>query len=434
MMTELKIKAQYALDILKAGGADSAKATASRSEVREFNVDNGVFSLYRTLYGFSMGLTVLKEGKKGSASGNSPEEEDINALCGECLSVAEAGESDEAYTLAAENKQESFCSGVPECDEIRLFDRCKELLEDVKREFPLIVIEQLIVKHRRVQSVTADLSGTLYTETAGAYSLSLMYSAHEGDKTSSFFGSGVWTDSLERPFIELARIRAELGEVERQIETAPVEGKFVGTVICPPSALESLIYDALGNFAGGGAVLDRTTPWIDSLGKQVADSRLTVSSLPKGEGIVTGDNISGEGFINEDCTVIKDGVLQTFLLNRYLSKKTGFAHAGNLCGNYVVEAGEVPLADMIKGVKRGLWIGRLSGGSPASNGDFSAVAKNSFLIEDGRLCGAVSETMINGNLKDMLMDIGDISVEQVCDGNTVLPYISFKNITISGKN
>ena len=61
-------------------------------------------------------------------------------------------------------------------------------------------------------------------------------------------------------------------------------------------------------------------------------------------------------------------------------------------------AGKTPRAQMVADVQRGALVGRLSMGSPAPNGDFSSVVKNSFLIEDGIAGQALSETMITGNI------------------------------------
>ena len=58
---------------------------------------------------------------------------------------------------------------------------------------------------------------------------------------------------------------------------------------------------------------------------------------------------------------------------------------------------------------------RFSGGMPGVNGDFSGVAKNSFLIENGKVTTPISETMISGNLAEMLNSIIAVSADTVCD-------------------
>ncbi len=432
-MKDLYGVSKKALALLKDGGADNALCVVSHSTVREFNVDNGRFSLYRTLFSSSASLTAIKDGKKGVVAGNSLEDGQIEKLCADCISVADASAPDDAHVLAAENRKESHTDGCPDCDEEKLFFRCEELLSDIRERFPKIHIEQLIVSHRRSESLCADLSGSEYSRLCGYYTVDLMYSAHEGERSSSFFGGSVNTDSLDTRFIELCRTAEELGEVEKQIDTKPVEGKFVGDILLPPSSLASLIYSAIGSFASGSAILDGTSPWRDMLGKQVAAECLTVEADPRNESIICGSRVGGEGFVNEKSSIIKNGVLDSFVMSRYFANKTGHAPSGNTTGSYIVAAGDRSVDELIKGVKRGLWVGRISGGSPASNGDFSAVAKNSFIIEDGVLGEAVSETMINGNLRDMLMNIKGISKERFCDGDTVFPCVLVGNVTVSGK-
>jgi len=61
------------------------------------------------------------------------------------------------------------------------------------------------------------------------------------------------------------------------------------------------------------------------------------------------------------------------------------------------------------------------------------VAKNSFLIEDGRITSALSETMISGCVPEMLRHIRGITSDTLKDGNVSLPYIAFDGLTISGK-
>ena len=78
-------------------------------------------------------------------------------------------------------------------------------------------------------------------------------------------------------------------------------------------------------------------------------------------------------------------------------------------------------------------MGRFSGGKPGPAGDLSGVAKNSFLIENGKVTKPLSEVMIAGNLGDMLRDTTAVSQEQENSGYWLLPWVRVSNVTISGK-
>ena len=88
---------------------------------------------------------------------------------------------------------------------------------------------------------------------------------------------------------------------------------------------------------------------------------------------------------------------------------------------------------MIAGVEKGIVMGRFSGGQPGPSGDLSGVAKNSFLIESGKITKALSEVMISGNLADMLRDTVAVSQERENSGYWLFPWIRVKGVTISGK-
>ncbi len=432
-MSKLSSKALSCLDKAKERGAEKAFCSVTSSVVHEFNVDGGEFSLFRTLFNQSLSLTVYNKGKKGSVTLNKYDDEAISAAVDSCIALSESALPDEAWDIAPDAGKASFTEGEYELDTDRLFNRTEELLNDIKTRHPLIIMEQMIVKHTAYDQFYANTNGTEFDTKGGQYSIDLMFSAHEGDATSSFYGSGVICDSLDKPFIELGTIDKDLSDVEKQIYTVPVEGKFVGTVIYPPQALNEMLYTALSNFTGDMGILDGTSIWKDSLGKKVADERVTVSVSPLDERIICGERYTGEGFISENYDVIKDGVLDSFTLSLYVANKTGKERAKNSSFSLVMKNGDTPIEEIIKGVEKGIIVGRTSGGSPANNGDFSAVAKNSFYIENGVIKNAVSETMINGNLADMLKNVRAISKETVCDGTSVLPYVAFDNMTVSGK-
>jgi PmbA protein len=70
-------------------------------------------------------------------------------------------------------------------------------------------------------------------------------------------------------------------------------------------------------------------------------------------------------------------------------------------------------------------------GSPGANGDFSGVIKNSFVIENGEQGQALSESMISGNMAEMLKDISGVSKEHLDLGGEDYPWIRIPNLHFS---
>ena len=432
-MIDLKELTQRIIDKCMERGADMAKCSASRGETKEFNVDGGKFSLFRTLFSNSIGVTVFKDGKKGTMGINSLEEDAVNEVIDGCFAAAEASSPDKDWDLCHEPLGYDITDGCPECDVEKLFTRTEELKNSVEKDFPTIILEQMIVDHSGYESVSRTSFGGCFRRVSGNYGVSLMFSAHEGEIASSFSGAGVTVDNLDRPFMELGNIRETLADTEKQIHTEPVEGKFIGTMILPPDSLSDFVGSALGNFVSDGAIIDGTSIWKDSLGKKVADERLTVGARPHDPRIVGASFCTSEGFLAEDYDIIKNGVLESFMLSLYSANKTGNKRAPNDGWELVIEPGETPYADILKGVEKGIIVGRFSGGAPNAKGDFSGVAKNSFLVENGKITKALRETMVSGNLADLFMNIVDISKEVLISGGSVLPTVAFSGVTVSGK-
>ncbi|GHU89016.1 hypothetical protein FACS1894202_06280 [Clostridia bacterium] len=432
-MKTLKQTAEFTLDALKKAGADAAQCTVTGGRTDELNVDAGKYSLMRTTFNSSLSVKAIVGGRKGSAATNRVDDAAILQAAKDAVDAARSARPDEAEGIAEDAGVHAFDNGVKEIDKDKLFDRADEFLKTVKTEYPKVGLEQVIMKFERGDSVYANSNGTLVENGGGAYSVSVMFSARDGDKTSSFNGAGAAAVNLDTPFIDLAMNRAVIAESERQIDTKTLDGKFTGPVLVTPGALGEFLMSVIDNCVTDGALMDKTSPWLDKLGEVVADSRFTLSAAVSDERIVCGERVTGDGYISGDYDIIKDGVLKSFALSRYGAKKTGFARAANTSRSLIVGGGELSLEELYKKVGRGLYLNRFSGGAPSPNGDFSGVAKNSFLIEDGKLTDAVSETMISGNLLTMLNSIIGISKETVADGMSVLPWILFGGVTISGK-
>ena len=415
-------------------GADYAQCQVSESEKKEFNVDGGRFSLMRTLFDRDVSITVLKEQRKGSVRINRFDEAAVRAAARECLAACESAEPDPAWEFNAQPGEQDFTDGCPECDTEALFRRTRELLRDVNERHPKIMMEQMITEHTGEKCVYMNSAGVTYRTASGYYNFELMYSAHEGEQGSSFYGSSVMLKDLDRPVIDCALIERELGDVEKQIAAKPLQGKFVGTVVLAPMALgEIVLSTAMNSFLSDSSLIDGTSIWKDQLGKTVADERITVSLVPRCEDVVCGQRYTDEGYPAEDFDVIREGKLQRFLLSQYGANRVGGVRAPGSGSNVVMAPGDKSLEEIVSGIEKGVLVMRFSGGEPAPSGEFSGVAKNSFLIENGRVTDALTETMISGCVADMLRSVRAVSSDVLKDGTMVLPYVAFEGVTVSGK-
>ncbi len=425
---------EFILSLAKEKGAQIAHCTIGESEMKEFNAEGNEFSLFRTTFGKSISLRLVIDKKYGSIAINSFEESDIIKAVDDCIGAAESSNPDDAWEIAENIGVKHFSEGAVTPDTEKLFMRSKELLEDIKAQFPLIITEQMIVSHYNVKSLYASSTGNRYYSHRGEYSCSLMFSAHKGEKSTSFYSTDITLDNLEKPFIDCGMFRQELQDVENQLDSRSVNGKFQGTVIFTPPCVAGTVFGNIcSNFASDSALIEGTSIWKDSLNQKVADERITVSFKPRDKRIVCGQLYTADGYIAEDFDFIEKGVLKSFRLSKYASNKTGFERAKNTSFALVIEGGETPISEIIKNTEKGVLIGRFSGGSPAANGEFSGVAKNGFLIEKGKIVSALSETMISGNLAEMLNNLIAISKETLEDGSIVAPYMAFDGITVSGK-
>lgn len=433
MLEELKNTAKKAVGALMGEGADKASVSVSKTVTHEFNVDGGEFSLFRTLFDKKLEMECIKDGRKGTVSRNSYDDASIAALASSCLESAASSMPDDAWDFASLGKNEDFVLGEVKPDTERLFSRCRECVDDIKTRFPKIMMEQMVVCHKEITSAKANSKGVVFSTHKGSYEVMLMFSGHDGDNASSFFVSAVACANLDTPFIELGSLAKDLGNVEKQIETVSVEGKFEGTMVLMPSCTGELIGGLIMSFASDQGLLSGTSPWKDSLGETVADERISISLAPLDDRIVCGERITGEDFRAENFDIIKDGRLNSFALSLYSANKLGLKRGLNDSQNMIIASGDRSIDEIVASIDRGIIVGRFSGGQPSSNGDFSGVAKNSFIIENGKIGPALSETMISGNMAAMLKNLRAISKEQVADGSTVLPYMAFDGITISGK-
>ena len=432
-MSGIRSKGDLFDRILKESKTEKYTYTLTESEKQELNLENGGFKLMRTVFNNSGSLRVFLGSRTGSAGGNDISEEGMKKLLADATAAAESSPEDPAHDIAPDQGAEVFRRGVWEPDLDRFLERIQEFLNTAAAEFPTVRIMSAIGSFDRWNWFSRNTNGTEFEGIGGQYHFSVEICASEGDQTTGLDYTGAAMKDLDTPIMELGAFRTHLEHVRDSIGAKPLEGKFEGTVILMPELASQFISMTLSNYAGSGVILEGTSLWLDKVGEQVASEKLTVSLKPNDPRIINGECGTADGFRSEDVTVLEKGVLKTHLLNLYAANKTGRPVVKNTGFDLVVEPGDTTLEEMIASVDKGLLMGAFSGGAPGANGEFSGVAKNSFLIENGRITTAVAETMVNGNLGEAFRNVRALSRELCADGTMVVPYIALDGIVVSGK-
>ena len=419
--------------LLKEKGVSVYEHCVSESEKRELNTEKADFNLFRTVYDNGVSVTVMPDGRKGSASGNDLSDEGLEKVVSDALLGAASSMADEANVIAEYQDPETFQSGCLEADMPRFFDSLKGMMDTISRDYPRVNPMILIGDHTRTHVCYANSGGTRFENLSGLYHVGLEMSGSDGEKNTGLDYTGFCTRDLDMPLIRQGSMKQHLEATEASLNSVPLPGKFEGTVIFTPDCLGEFLYMLAANYIMGGVIMDGTSRWLNQLGRKVASEKLTVSLKAEDSRIADLQPFTADGYKAENVTVIGKGVLNCFLLNLYAARKTGRPVTKNTGFSIVVESGDTALKDMIASVDRGLIVGGFSGGQPGANGEFSGVAKNSFYVENGKIAGAVTETMINGNLEQVFRNVIAVSREQVCNGSSVLPWMACGGIVISGK-
>lgn len=424
--------AESALLLLKKNGAQKAQVDLGLRETHEINVEAGRMNLLRSTFDQGVSMRVVNDHRQSVMSGNQFNEAALSDLAKQVVANANASPPDEAFDIAPPQPPRKFSGGLEKPNIDLMFDRTEDFLKITKSTFPKTILEAVIVKFARRTRIVLNTNGVDYDVEQGDYEFTYMFTSKEGKKTSSFNYNSASTAEFEQPILEAAGGRELLRQSVEQINMSPVQGKFVGDVIITPHCLSTFV-DGFVGFLQTGPLLKKQSPFQDSLGKKIGSDLFTLRCAPLDKRFSTKGFVTGDGHVSEASTIVEKGILKSFVLDQFGAKKLNQKRLGCDYDYQIVEPGQTPLNDMISGVKRGLLLCRFSGGYPASNGDISGVAKNSYLIENGEIRGPVSEVMVSANIPNMLNNIVSCSRESINFGSSIAPWMRVSDVTISGQ-
>ncbi|RLG59550.1 hypothetical protein DRN86_04060, partial [Candidatus Geothermarchaeota archaeon] len=170
--------------------------------------------------------------------------------------------------------------------------------------------------------------------------------------------NGISTSLRNLNYEEIGRKAGELATKTREHELVK-PGKY--DVLFSPTVMANFL-NALAIETSAFYVDMGLSAFIDKIGTEVANNKLTVMDDPLMEGNPGGKPFDDEGTPTKKVKIIEKGVLKTFLHNsftarRYNAELTG--HAGiivPMAHSLIVEAGNIAEDEALKALKEGLYI------------------------------------------------------------------------------
>jgi PmbA protein len=242
-------------------------------------------------------------------------------------------------------------------------------------------------------------------------------------------------ESPERVGAEAAR-RALRRLGARRVSTCAVP-----VVFDPRTAGVLLKY--LADAVSGTALARQASFLMDRLGTRVASPLVNLCDnalLPCG---LASRPFDAEGIPSQATTVIREGILENYLLDSHSARKLNLRSTANsnrtvqgppAAGptNFYLQAGAASPQDIIGSVPRGLYVTGLSGfGVNIVSGNFSQGAVGAW-IEGGQLAFPVEEITIAGSLKDMLTSIEAVGNDLLTLGEIFAPTLLIGSMVVSG--
>lgn len=428
---------ELALDEAKRQGADQAEAGISGSDGLSVTVRLGEVETIEKDRSQSMGITVYKDGAKGSASSTDLSEAAIKAAVDSACSIARFTQPDDCAGLA---DAELMAHDFPDLDlfhpwaldaeqGIRLAQQCEAAARDFDPR--ISNSEGATVNSHQGMSVYGNSHGFLggYPSTRHSLSCSVLASEGEDMQRDYWYSVSRLQEELDTP--EAVGEEAARRTVERlnpqKLKTRQAPVLFV------PEMARSLLGHLVGAIRGG-ALYRRASFLLDQKGEQLFPDFVQISELPLLPRALGSTPYDYEGVATCNRELVRDGVLLDYVLDSYSARKLGMQTTGNAGGvrNLELQPGSQSFDELVCSMDTGLILTELMGsGVNGVTGDYSRGAAG-FWVEGGEIQYPVAEITIAGNLKQMFRQVAAVGSDIRYDSNTRTGSILVEGMTIAG--
>lgn len=254
-------------------------------------------------------------------------------------------------------------------------------------------------------------------------------------------------DVSSQPILDSSHIAFSLIEqLEHSKNIASIPAASL-PVIFTPKAIGSALLFAFAQAFNGRVVFQGASPVGHLAGKQVFDRSFnlfddaTINIRPSSR------PFDDEGIPSQRTTLVEEGVVAHFLYDLQTAGLAGAKTTGNgsritgglpapFISGLVIGEGSVPVSDLILDIREGLIVDMLMGAEQGNTlgGDFSGNVLLGYKIEKGKLVGRVKDTMVSGNIYEVMKDITLSQEAKWVGGMLYTPSIFFPRLSVSTKH
>jgi TldD protein len=220
-----------------------------------------------------------------------------------------------------------------------------------------------------------------------------------------------------------------------------------------------IFHEACGHSLEATSVAKKSSEFWDKKGSQIASSIVTAID----DGTMPGEwgslNVDDEGSTPRRNVLIKDGILQTFLVDRLNGTRMGEMSTGNgrrqnyrfaptsRMTNTYIDVGDSTFDEIIAATEYGLYAKRMGGGSvQPGTGEFNFAVSEAYMIRNGKIAEPVRGASLIGRGSEVLMNIDMIGKDMdfgqgMCGSmsgsvptNCGQPTIRVKEILVGGRS
>ncbi len=439
-IAELKNVVSLALEEAKRRGASQCEVDASQNRGLSTTVRLGEVDTVEYQRDRGVAVTVYFGKRKGSASTADLSAKAVRDTVEKASTIARYTTEDACAGLA---DPEELAQSIPDLqldhpwslnpdEAVSLARSCEAAGLDVDAR--LTNSEGASVSTQRDVRVYGNSHGFLAGFASTSHSLSCVLLAQEGEDMQRDYWFSSARDAGELQDHETIGRKA----AERALRR--LGGRRISTRKAPIVFAPELARGFFGHFLAairGGAQYRKSSFLLDAAGQQVLPEFVQFEERPHILKALASSPFDDEGVATRDRSLVRDGVLQGYVLGSYSARKLGLKTTGNAGGihNLTVTAPgkSLDFDALLKEMGTGLFVTELMGqGVNPVTGDYSRGASG-FWVENGAIMQPVHEITIAGNLKQMYRDIVALGTDVDMRGAIRTGSVLLSEMTIAGE-